>query len=222
MERFGIRKVVTVALLVIAAGAALSIFVTAVLDAGGHLGRADRPGQRVDGARVRGADRRPLVPQAQGPGDRHPDRRKRDRAADLPADRRDGRRERELADGVAHHRGHRARRRADHGDLPAQLARRPQHDAVRLARRRRAVAAAAQPDQPGQARHPGARAGGEDPHVLGAGRGVRHLRGDHQRAHRHPLHPERARPRDGGAGRGGPARGRRASSMSSAPSHPGT
>ena len=49
-----------------------------------------------------------------------------------------------------------------------------------------------QPDQSGQARDPGARPRRQGPHLLGTRGGLRHLRGDHQRAGRDPLHPEPA------------------------------
>ncbi|ELB87195.1 MFS transporter [Rhodococcus wratislaviensis IFP 2016] len=55
----------------------------------------------------------------------------------------------------------------------------------------------------------GAGVGGADPGVLAAGRHVRHLRGEHQRTRRNPLRPGRARPRHAGDGGGEPAGGDR-------------
>ena len=66
MDRFGIRQVTSFALLLVAAGSGLTIFVHPGLAAGAHLGPADRARHRLDGHGVRGDRRQPLVRRRRG------------------------------------------------------------------------------------------------------------------------------------------------------------
>ena len=87
MERFGVRRVVSIALLMVAAGSGLTVFMTASWQLVLLLGRHRRARHGVDG---HGAGRHgggALVRRTARPRLRHPHRRERDRAADLPADR---------------------------------------------------------------------------------------------------------------------------------------
>ena len=74
MDRFGIRRVVAVALTVIALGSGLTVLMTRVLAARAVLGRAGRPRHRLDGAGLRRDRHQPLVHRAARPGHRHPHR----------------------------------------------------------------------------------------------------------------------------------------------------
>ena len=120
MERFGVRRVVSLALLMVAAGSGLTVFMTAswqlVAAVGG--GRRARHGLDGDGA---GRDRgRALVRRPARAGLRHPHRGERDRAADLPADDRARRAGRRLARRVADDQRVRPGRRPGRAVLPAR------------------------------------------------------------------------------------------------------
>ena len=64
MDRFGIRRVVAGALLLVAAGSGLTVFMTASWQLVLLLGRAGRARHRVDGAGLRRHRHRPLVRRA--------------------------------------------------------------------------------------------------------------------------------------------------------------
>ena len=74
-----------VALLLVAAGSGLTVFMTASWQLIALLGRAGRAGHRLDGAGLRGDRHRPLVRPAPGPGHRRAHRRRGGRATGLPA-----------------------------------------------------------------------------------------------------------------------------------------
>ena len=61
MDRFGMRRVVAGALLLVAAGSGLTVFMTASWQLILLLGRAGRARHRLDGAGVRRDRHRPLV-----------------------------------------------------------------------------------------------------------------------------------------------------------------
>ena len=195
MERFGMRRVVAVALLLVAAGSGLTVFMSRGLAARPALGRAGRGGHRVDGARVR-RRRSPGAGSCAGAGwsPACSPRRRRAGRARVPAADGLARRDRGLAGGLAAGRRRRAARRPAGAAVPARpaLGRRD----GRLRRRpgdgaRRACCAAARRRRHA---HRAARRGPHQ-HVLAARGRVRDLRGDHRRPARHPLRPRRARPR---------------------------
>ncbi len=75
MERFGIRRVASVALLLVAAGSGLTVFMTDQLATGAVLGRTGRARHRLDGAGLRRHHHQPLVrpaPRASSPASSPP------------------------------------------------------------------------------------------------------------------------------------------------------
>lgn len=176
------------------------------------LGTARRAGHRIHVDGVRRHDHEPLVRRPPRSGQRHPDRRQRDRPAGLPA-----------GGGVAGDRARlayggapRGRRRAG-GDpagpaAPAQPPGRPRPACLRRHPRRPRPAAPPAGRVQRRARTGRAARRRAEPDVLAALRRLRHLRDDHQRAHRHPLRAGRARPRHAGHDRRVAPGGRRAGS----------
>ena len=221
MDRFGIRQVTSVALLLVAAGSGLTMFVTPGLAAVADLGPADRAGHRLDGDGLRGDHRQPLV-----------------------------RGQRGLVMGILTAAGATGQlvflplmanlaavlvwRAASLVISVAALAVVPfvmlvlrDYPATGASRAYGAPATgvedAAGPDPAGCGRGgrcAALREAAADQDVLGAGRRVRHLRRHHQRADRHPLRPVGARPRDAGDHRGRPARPGRHLRHRRAPSSP--
>ena len=165
------------------------------------LGRASRTRRRIDGPRLRRHGHQPLVRQAQGPGDRHPHRGRRGRSARLPAAARLAGRQPLVAERVAHGQRGRAGGRPGGARPPAQPPAGRRGRGLRGRRARLPGATAGARPRRGAGRRvtnaPSARSGQPDPDVLAAGGHVRDLRGQHQRADRHPLHPGRPRSRDG-------------------------
>ena len=101
MDRFGVRPVVTIALVLVAVGSGLTVFMTEPWQLILLLGAARRPGHRLDVDGLRRHHHQPLVRRPPRPGQRHPHRRQRDRPADLPAGRRVARDRPRLAYGGA-------------------------------------------------------------------------------------------------------------------------
>ena len=97
MERFGIRQVVSCALLLVAAGSGLTVFVHTAVAADPAVGRAGRAWHRLDGAGLRGHHRLAVVRQTSRAGDGDPHGRQRHRPADLPAGAGGGHRAPQLA-----------------------------------------------------------------------------------------------------------------------------
>ena len=224
MDRFGIRPVVTVALLLVAAGSGLTVFMTSSWQLLLLLGRAGRHRHRLDVDGLRRDRLDALVRRPARTGQRRPDRGQRDRPADLPAGGRGADRPPRLAAGFGDRRGGRARRRPAGAAAdarpparprPAGLRRTPEPSPARRVRR-----------APGSSARAGARAlagAVPDGRSSGCSRQLRDLRRDHERPDRHALHPGRDRPRHArhhrrrpaGAGRGvrrRPARSRPAGS----------
>ena len=91
MDRFGVRPVLSAALLLIATGSALSVTMTASWQLVLLWGVLVGVGTGVDLDGLRRDRRHPVVRGAARPGHRCANRRERDRATDLPARRRRGR-----------------------------------------------------------------------------------------------------------------------------------
>ena len=195
MDRFGIRQVTSVALLLVAAGSGLTVFVTAGWQLMLCLGRADRAGHRLDGAGLRRHHRQPLVRPPPRPGDGRADRRgAAGQLVFLPlmawlAERlRLACRPRSLSRSP---RWPSCRWCLLLRDYPADRRRRAYGGADRRRRRRRRR----DPARRGPARGQRSARGRPHPHLLGAGRRLRDLRRHHQRSDRHPFHSGRPRPR---------------------------
>ena len=221
MERFGIRRVVMCALLVVAVGSGLTVFMTASWQLILLLGRAGRPGHRLDGAVAGGHGDRPLVRRPPRAGLGHPHRRRRGRAADLPAG---GGLDRAAPRAGGPARWARPRPRSPSSRwcllLPARPARatsacRLRRDGGRRRRRRAHRRGRRRAARPGRAALRRA-----DPAVLAAGRRLLHLRDVDQRPGAAALHPGRARPRHAGDHGGRRCSPSSASSTSSARSSP--
>ena len=85
MDRFGVRRVMTLAVALTAAAVAVSPMMHALLAADPAVGRRRRHLLRIYRRLSRGLYRRALVPVAAGSGHRHPDRRQRRGATRLSA-----------------------------------------------------------------------------------------------------------------------------------------
>ena len=209
MERFGIRKVVTAALALIALGSGLTVFMTTtwqlVLLWGVLVGLGTGSMALAFVATVTDrwfVARRGLVTGILTAGGAA------GQLVFLPvlatlAERYDW--QTVVGDGVVR----RARRGATGTAVPAQPSRGRRHHAVRRPRRLRAARDSGRTRRRGR---PGARRpplGRPHPRVLAAGRHVRDLRRQHQRTGRHSLRPGRARPRHARDGGREPARGDR-------------
>ena len=196
MERFGIRRVVACALVLVSVGSILPIWMTASWQLDPLLGPARRAGHRGDVDVAGGRRHRTLVRGAARPGQRRAHRGRGHRAAAVPAVPRVAGREPRVA-----LRGDRdgdrcpARRPAGALAVPRPPARPGPHRLRSTGRRagEHQGAAALQPGADGRRRAADRQPAGR---VLAARRVVRGLRRLHQRAGRDPLHPRRARPRD--------------------------
>ena len=85
MNRYGLRNVTLLALLIVVSGLVASLAMTKVWQLDAAVGRGDRARHRHDGAGARGDDCRALVCGAARACGRHPHRERCDRAACLPA-----------------------------------------------------------------------------------------------------------------------------------------
>ena len=121
MERWGVRRTVTAALVVVGVASGLTTRHDRAVAAVGALGRAHRRRHRGDGARARGDRREPLVPHPPRSGHGDLLRRQRHRPAALPAAHRPDR----GGCRVARRRGDRGGALARHGGARARVPPRP-------------------------------------------------------------------------------------------------
>ncbi len=152
MERFGIRRVVTAALLVVAAGQRAHRVHDGELAADPVLGRARRARHGLDGARPGGHGDRALVRGPARPRLRRADRGRGGRRAGVPARWWPQRRRRlRVAAGVAGRRGRGTGRRPARDVAAARPAPRPRRGALRRHRGRRRRPGAQRRRPPGRA-----------------------------------------------------------------------
>ena len=194
MDRFGIRRVVSIALVLVAVGSAATVFMTEAwqlvlcwgLLVGLGVGSVAMP--------LRRDDHRTVVRPQPGPGDRRAHRRERDRAADLPAAGRRARHRARLAGARPRRRCRRARGGAAGAVVRARLPERRRSARLRRGsrQRRRRTGDRARGRLAGGA---GARPRRAYAHLLDARRWICDLWGVDERADRYAFRQRRPRPR---------------------------